>query len=366
MSRGTIARLDLAALAHNFAAVCRLASPSRVIAVIKADAYGHGLLRVARVLRDADMFAVATLDEALAIRAAGLSTPVLLLEGFHEPLELPEIAAQRFDVVVHHPAQVAALQAQRNMTFGRIWLKSDTGMHRLGLPAAAVRPAWEDLNRHPGIAAIGLMSHLACADQPAHPQNAQQIASFRQTFAGLPGPRTLANSAALLNFPETRLDWVRPGLLLYGISPLSNCPAAKPVQRIALKPVMSLHSRLIAVHNLAAGEAVGYGAAWRAARPTRLGIAAIGYGDGYSRRLPSGVPVLVNGRRAELAGHVSMDMIAIALPDDIPAEVGDEVLLWGGALPVEEVAAAAGMIPYELVCGITRRVEYQEHSQPQP
>ncbi len=361
MSRGTIARLDLAALAHNFAVVRRLAGGSRVIAVIKADAYGHGLVRVARALRNAEMFAVATLDEALAIRAAGLQNPVMLLEGFHEPAELPDIAAYRFEVVIHHRDQVAALKTHRGLAFGRVWLKADTGMHRLGLPPAAVRPAWEDLHSHHGIGAIGLMSHFACADQPAHPQNARQSEAFRQAFDALPGPRTLANSAALLNLPESRLDWVRPGLLLYGISPVSGRPAAG----IGLKPVMSLHSRLIAVHNLAAGETVGYGAAWRAAHPTRLGIAAIGYGDGYSRRLPSGIPVLVNGRRAELAGHVSMDMIAIALPDDAPAQVGDEVLLWGGPLPVEQIAAAAGMIPYEIICGITRRVEYQELGNPE-
>jgi len=348
------ATVDTAALRHNLSVVRGRAPRARVMAVVKANAYGHGLVAVAEALKDADSFAVARVDEGLVLRRAGIRQPIVLLEGVFDAEQLRASAENDFELVVHLPEQIALLQACRVARPFTVWLKLDTGMHRLGLTAEQFAPALAELR---GLASVSqpvrLMSHLARADEPDSDMTERQLARFAAATRGQPGQRSVVNSAGLLGFPAAQMDWVRPGLLLYGVSPLAGSNGVDH----GLTPVMTLHSQVIAVKGVAPGEHVGYGGSWTAARPTRLAVAAIGYGDGYPRSLNSGAPVLVNGRRAALAGRVSMDMIGIDVTDLDPAPaLGDPVVLWGRELPVEEVARWAGTIPYELLCGISQRV----------
>jgi alanine racemase len=348
------ATIDTAALRRNLDIVRARAPRSRVMAVIKANAYGHGLVAVAQALDGADAFAVARVDEGLALRGAGITKPVILLEGVFEGEQLQLAAANGFGLVVHIGEQVGLLeQAPAGVQFD-VWLKLDSGMNRLGMKAAEFAAAHAALSILPGVRQpVGLMSHLASADTRDDPENALQLERFAQATKGMSGPRSLSNSAALLNFPAAQADWVRPGLLLYGVSPLAGMIGAD----LGLEPVMTLHSRIIGLKDVARGERVGYGGAWTATRPTRLAIAAVGYGDGYPRNMPSGAPVLVDGVPAKIAGRVSMDMIGIDVTELArAAKLGDPVVLWGPGLPVERVAAFAGTIPYELLCGISQRV----------
>jgi alanine racemase len=348
------ATIDTAALRHNLASVRKRAPSSRVMAVVKANAYGHGLVEVARALDGADSFAVARVEEGLLLRAAGISKPIVLLEGVLDREQLAAAAAAGFELVVHLSEQVQLLRSLDAAAQLCVWLKLDTGMNRLGLKGGAFGRAWSELGslravRQP----VRLMTHLAAADEPQQAFTLDQLQRFEAATAGMPGPRSIANSAGLLNFPESQADWVRPGLLLYGVSPTAAASGAD----YGLRPVMTLHSRVIAVKDVAVGERVGYGGTWVSARQTRLAVAAVGYGDGYPRSVGPGAPVLVNGERALLAGRVSMDMIGIDVTDlERPANLGDPVVLWGPQLPVEEIARLAGTIPYELLCGITQRV----------
>ena len=348
------ATIDTAALRSNLGVVRRRAPRSRVMAVVKANAYGHGLVAVARALEAADALAVARVDEGLALRRAGIAKPVVLLEGVFDPDQLAAAGASGLELVVHSDAQVELLKAAPPGLQFDVWLKLDTGMNRLGFKGAGFAAALQALSslacvRQP----VRLISHFASADEPDKPDTAEQVRRFEAATQGLAGERSLANSAGMLNFPAAQVDWVRPGLLLYGVSPLAGTIGAD----FDLQPVMTLHSRIIALKDVAAGETVGYGGAWRAPRPIRLAIAAAGYGDGYPRSLSSGAPVLVNGRRAPLAGRVSMDMLGVDVTALEPAaRLGDPVVLWGPGLPVEEVAVWAGTIPYELLCGISQRV----------
>jgi alanine racemase len=351
--RPTTAVVDLEALRHNLAEARRRAPGSRVVAVVKANAYGHGAARVLPALAAADMLGVACLEEALVLREAGATRPILLLEGVFGPDELPRCARLGLEVVVHEPGQLRMLELAR---LGRplpVWLKVDSGMGRLGFRPEDALAAWRRLAGCAAVADIRLMSHLAGADEPGDEGTAGQLA--RLAALDLPGGRSLANSAGLLAWPEAHGDWVRPGIMLYGASPLAGRTGTED----DLRPVMTLATRLIAVKELRRGEPVGYGGTWRAASGTRLGIAAAGYGDGYPRHAPSGTPVLVDGRAAALAGRVSMDMLAIDLGPGSTARVGDPVLLWGDGLPVELVARHAGTIAYELLCGITGRVRVE-------
>jgi alanine racemase len=326
------------------------------MAVVKADAYGHGLSRCMPALAEADLLGVATLDEACAIRALDPMVPVLLLEGVTAADELSVVEELALEMVVHCPEQLEWVRARGSAPGARVWLKLDTGMHRLGFPLAEAADIHRRLLDLPGVATVVLMTHFACADEPDHEMTDRQLAAFDRAVAGLEGPHCVANSAALLTRPETHRDWVRAGLLPYGISPLDD----RDGPGLGLEPVMTLHSRLIATRDIPAGDCVGYGARFRAERDLRIGTAAIGYGDGYPRNLPDGTPVLVNGQRQALAGRVSMDMTTIDLDGQADAAVGDPVVLWGQGLPVEEVARAAETIPYELVCRVTRRVDYRE------
>jgi alanine racemase len=355
MSRATTARIDLSALRHNLKVVRHRAPRARMMAVVKANAYGHGLERVVRALAAADAFAVASIEEALAVRAVGLRHPVVLLEGALDTVEHELAVHHGFEPVVHVPEQLAMLERLNSSSVPlKVWLKIDTGMNRLGFRPTTVRAAWGRLQRMASVRQPpSLMTHLASADEPDSERTSEQLRLFAQATKGVAGERSIANSAGVLGWPASHADWVRPGIMLYGISPFPDRIGAAE----GLKPVMSLTTRLIAVKAVTKGETVGYGGTWTAETDSILGIAAVGYGDGYPRHAANGTPVLVNGRRAALAGRVSMDMIAIDLGGQPDAQVGDPVLLWGADLPAEEVAGAAGTIAYELLCKVTPRVK---------
>lgn len=338
------ALIDLDALRANLARVRRLAPGSRVLAVVKADAYGHGLVGVARALAAADGFAVARVEEGVVLRRAGIGHRIVVLQGFLDGGE-PEILEQyQLEPVLHEPRQVKHWRRVSR----RCWIKLDTGMHRLGLREAEFIEAVTALASCRPV----LMTHLACADESDRPETPRQLALFERATARFGLERSLANSAAVLAWPRSHGDWVRPGLMLYGISPfVGRCG-----RELGLVPVMTFESRLIAIRHLRPGEAVGYGGDWVARRPTRLGVVAAGYGDGYPREIGPGTPVLIGGRRVPVVGRVSMDLITVDLTDHPGVEVGDPVVLWGPGLPVEEIAARAGTIPYTLTCGVTGRV----------
>ncbi len=357
MSRPTSATIHVDALRHNLLRIRELAPRSRVMAVVKADGYGHGLERVARALEGADAFGVAAIADAERLRAAGLSQRIVLLSGFDEAADLPLLRRLRVDSVVHHEEQLRILEADHGGEPLRLWLKIDSGMHRLGFPLHAAAAVYARLRELPNVAdELHLMTHFASSDDFGGRQTRAQIAAFGQASRDLGGSRSLANSAAVLGWPDTHADWVRPGGALYGLSVVPGRSAAS----FGLQPAMTLSTRLIAINDVAGGEKVGYGAAHECPIDSRIGIAAVGYGDGYPRAARPGTPVLVNGQRMPLVGRVSMDLLAIDLTAMPSARVGDPVVLWGPALPVEEIAEAAGTIGYELTCGITRRVRFVE------
>jgi alanine racemase len=348
------ATIDSNALRHNLNVVRQWAPTARVMAVIKANAYGHGLVAVARALESADAFAVARVDEGLTLRSAGIETPTVLLEGVFDREQLDAAAAAGFELVVHAQEQIELLRNAAPGTNFKVWLKFDSGMNRLGFKGAAFGAAHAALSALSAVQSpVNLFTHLASADAPDDSTTADQLARFDAATRFLPGERSIANSAGMLSFAEAQADWVRPGLLLYGVSPIEGAVGAD----YGLKPAMTLQAQVIALKDLAVGERVGYGGRWAANRLTRLAVAAVGYGDGYPRSLGAGTPVLVNGERAGLAGSVSMDMIGIDVTDlrRAPA-LGDPVVLWGEGLPVEEIAVWADTIPYELLCGISQRV----------
>jgi len=355
MARNTLAWIDRSALRHNLDRVRSWAAGSRVMAVVKADAYGHRLDLCLGALRDADLLAVATLEEARAIRRLGSTRPVVLLEGVLHSDDLPVAEELELELTIHHVSQLEMLERFGRSPAPRIWLKINSGMHRLGVPAELAAAFHQRLRALSGVDQVNLMTHFACADDPSDESTDEQIERFESAVVGLEGERCLANSAALLNYPEARADWVRVGILLYGISPLAD--RAGP--ELGLEPVMRLKSEVMAINEVPRGGRIGYGGRFVAEREMRVGVAAIGYGDGYPRSVADGTPVLVAGQRCPLAGRVSMDMVTIDLTDHPSARLGDEVVLWGQGLPVEEVASRAGTIPYELVCRITRRVRYR-------
>ncbi len=351
MSRPVQATIDVAALRHNLQRAKECAPEAEVIAVIKADGYGHGILRVAEALRSAPAFAVAGIDEALALREAGFRKPLHLLSGFHHPAELGDIAAHDLTVVVHNTEQLDQLERAAFVRPVKIWLKIDTGMHRLGVAADQVDSCLQRLRRADCVT-LGLMSHLANADNREDPYTRQQLRCFESCCRGHPLERSLANSAGVMAWPETHFDWVRPGIMLYGASPLLGSDA----RALGLEPVMTFESRLIAINHLRSGDPIGYGGDWVCPEPMAVGVVACGYGDGYPRHAASGTPVGVCGRRAPLVGRVSMDLITVDLRCAPQAEVGDRVELWGRGIAVDEVAQGAGTIAYELLCGVTARV----------
>ena len=342
------ARVDSAALRHNLGVVKRHAPRSRVWAVVKANAYGHGLARVTRPLAKADGLALIELEAALELRRQGEKRPILLLQGFYSPQELRRIAAHRLATVVHDPEQLAMLEKAKLRAKIAVYLKLNTGMNRLGFDEDGFHGALERLQRCAG--EITLMTHFADADGKRGVQ--WQVERFKAMTQALKLPRCLANSAAILRYPEARTDWIRPGITLYGCSPFADESAAK----LGLKPAMTLSSELIAVRELRAGDSVGYGCTFIADGPMRIGIVACGYADGYPRHAPTGTPVLVCGKRTRTVGRVAMDMLFADLSGIPQAAIGSPVTLWGKGLSADEVAASAGTVSYELLCAITPRV----------
>jgi alanine racemase len=357
MSRATTATIHIEALRHNLAQIRHLAPHSKVMAVVKADGYGHGLERVARALEGADAFGVAALSDAERLRAAGLSQRIVLLSGIDEADDLAAIRRLSLDIVLHHDSQLALLQNDQHQEPIRVWLKLDTGMHRLGFAAERAAEIYLHLKQMPNIHDdITLMTHFASSDE-FHGANTQsQIDVFTQAIKNLEGLHSLSNSAAILGWPSAHQDWIRAGGALYGLSVVDG----KTGHDFGLKPAMSLSTRLIAINHIAKGQSIGYSATWTCPEDMPVGVAAIGYGDGYPRMAPSGTSVLINGVRVPIIGRVSMDLMTLDLRGLTTAKVGDEVLLWGPELPVEEIANAAGTISYELTCSITRRVRFIE------
>jgi alanine racemase len=351
--------IDSAALRHNLGTIRAYAPGSKVMAVIKANAYGHGLVSTALALGDADAFAVARLEEGIALRSAGVRAPVVLLEGIFNAEQLAEAAHHHFELVVHDPLQIKLLEAHRGARRFVIWIKMDTGMNRLGFRPESFGPALERLRALPVPALeLRVMTHLARADERAEPMTIAQIEKFEATLiaAGVTGAHRLTtsigNSAGTLAHPRAHGDWVRPGLALYGVSPFADATAAQH----GLKPVMTLETTVLTVREVRRGETVGYAGAWRAGRDSSIAILAAGYGDGLPRHLANGTPVLVAGARYPLVGRVSMDMIAVDVTGAPKVAAGSKAIIWGAGLPVEEVAAHAETIPYELLCGVSQRV----------
>jgi alanine racemase len=356
---GPRARIDLAALVHNLAVVRRFAPHSRIWAVIKADAYGHGMVAVARALQGADGLAVARVAEAIALREAGIDRSLLVLEGAASRGEMLAAARHGVQLAVHREGQVPWVQdcagLDRAAPLG-LWVKVDTGMHRLGLDPMAVPQVLSRLAACPGARVLGLMTHLANADVPEDPLSEAQCSRLQALAADGGLALSVGNSAGVLAVAASRTDWVRPGIMLYGASPLAGQSAAS----LGLRPVMTLATQLIAVQHLKRGDAIGYGGTWCCPEDMPVGIAAAGYADGYPRHAPPGTPVLVRGRPCPLVGRVSMDMIHLDLRPLPGARPGDSVTLWGEGLPVEEVAGRAGTISYELLCRVTPRVPREQ------
>ncbi len=363
MTRGPVAVIRPAALLQNLARVRQAAPGCRTLAVIKANAYGHGLVPVARILQDADAFAVARLSEAAQLRDAGVTKRIVVLGGCSDAAEVREATALGLDVVVHAADQVALLERLSDRLPPNAWLKLDSGMGRLGLSAAEFPEALARLRRiYGGPERIVLMTHLASADDRADPATPAQLARLAAVLDDWPGDVSVANSAAILGWPDALrqsaqlryrgANWVRPGLMLYGVSPLPGVSAAA----LGLRPAMSFEASLMAVKTVPAGTKVGYAGTWTAPRRTRLAVAAAGYADGYPWQLPSGTPIQVRGRLAPVIGRISMDMVTIDVTDMPEAGPGDRVVLWGDEPTVGELAALAGTIPYTLVTGVNRRV----------
>ncbi|AFH93457.1 alanine racemase [Providencia stuartii] len=352
--KAATALINRRALRHNLQRVRELAPHSRLIAIVKANAYGHGLTEVSTTLEDlVDGFGVARLKEALALRERGITAPIVLLEGFFEHSDLPLLVEHQIDTVIHCVEQLVMLEATELANPIKVWMKLDTGMHRLGVLPQDAEAFYQRLQacknvKHP----INIISHFCQADEPELPTTANQIHCFKQFVANKAGEKSIAASAGILLWPDAHYDWVRPGIIMYGASPQEGTSA----EHFGLQSVMTLKSTLIAVREHAAGQCVGYGATWCSQRDTRLGVVAIGYGDGYPRSAPSGTPVLVNGRKVPIVGRVSMDMITVDLGPNANDKVGDEVILWGKSLPVEEIAAQTGIINYELLTKLTSRV----------
>ncbi len=355
---GPQALIDLAALRHNLAVVRSRAPASRIWAVIKADAYGHGMERAAEALAAADGYAIARVEEALRLRAAAVARPLLVLTGALSHEETAAAQKHQLDLILHQEAQVSWLAALPPGPPLRVWIKVDTGMHRLGFNPQEVPAILSRLAACPQVAPLpGLMTHLANADNPDDPLTEYQCRRLRD-LARPDQTLSIGNSGGLLACPAARTAWVRPGIMLYGGSPFSSLDAAS----CDLQPVMTLRTQISAIHHFHAGDRIGYGGTYACPEEMPVGVAAIGYGDGYPRHAPTGTPVLVGGKRVALIGRVSMDSISLDLRQAPGTQPGDEVILWGRGLPVEEVAHQAGTINYALLCGVSARVPRQ--SQP--
>ncbi len=354
MPRPIRAVIKASALRHNLNLAREAAGEAKLWAVLKANAYGHGLERAARALADADGFAVLDFQEAVRLRVAGVAKPILMLEGFFKPLDVNLLFKYNLTPVIHNADQVELVKHMDLPAGLDLYLKVNSGMNRLGFGVDNLRPMYNSLRQHPGVGSITLMTHFADADGLSGVH--EQLRWFNELAQPFEAPRSVANSAALLRFKETREGWVRPGIMLYGCSPFADWSA----EEIGLKPAMTLTSELVAVQSLAPGEKVGYGFTYEAKQEMTIGIVACGYADGYPRQAPTGTPVLVAGNRTTTVGRVSMDMICVDISDIEEAYIGTPVTLWGEGLSADEVAAAAGTLSYELLCGLAPRVPVAE------
>ncbi len=346
-------KISSVALKHNIQKIKQKAPHSKVIAVVKANAYGHGVEFVAQAVEETvDGFGVARLEEALTLRSNGIIKPILLLEGFFSATDLPIIAVNNIQTVVHSQQQLAALQQANLPNPIKVWLKIDTGMHRLGVHLNEVDHYYNELQQCASVQPeIGFVSHFSRADELDCGYTELQLQRFLQATQNKQGERSIAASGGILFWQQSHLDWIRPGIIMYGVSPTNT-----PAEIYGLKPVMTLTSSLIAVRTHQAGEPVGYGGIWVSEKDTKIGVIAIGYGDGYPRNIPVGTPVFINGRRVPIVGRVSMDMVTVDLGADCQDQVGDEVILWGRELPIEEIASITGILSYELMTKLTPRV----------
>jgi alanine racemase len=362
MGRALRAIINTAALKHNFQCIKQKAKSSKILAMIKANGYGHGIVNVAKILKDADAFGVACIEEALKLREAGIQNRIVLMEGFFKSDELENILRYQLEPVIHHQAQMSALMklekplaaiaAMGTSNPLKIWIKVDTGMHRLGFPMHEFQEAYSVLNAIKMIQIQGFMTHFSSADEKDNPKTKTQISLFQNLVKDLPGDKSLANSAGIWGWPDSHGDFVRPGIMLYGVSPFANQTGID----LGLKPAMTLTTSLISIQNLKKGEQVGYGGIYTCEQDMPIGVVAVGYADGYPRHAPHNTPVLLNGKKVPLVGRVSMDMITIDLRSVPNAKVGDPIELWGAHLPVEIVAAHMGTLGYELLTSLSPRV----------
>jgi alanine racemase len=353
MSRPLIAQVNLSALRANLAKARERAPGSQLLAVVKANAYGHGLRRVLPALSDADGLALIELDAAVALRERHYARRILLLEGFFEASELPEIAARRIGVVVHQREQVKMLESATALSRPiEVFVKVNTGMNRLGFRPAEVHAIVDRLSNAPSVAVLRMMTHFARADEEDGLR--EQLDAFEDACRGLPYPRSVANSAGTLRYREVGGEYVRPGIMLYGSSPFPFDTA----EMLGLRPVMTLKSALVGIQEVKPNQSVGYGGTYTAARTHRIGVVACGYADGYPRHAPNGTPLLVCGKKARTAGRVSMDLMTVDLTEVPEAAIGSPVVLWGEGLPIDDVAAAASTVGYQLLCSVTQRVPF--------
>lgn len=351
----TQAVIHLSACRHNLSVAKQAAPDSKLIAIIKANAYGHGMLNIAKALINADSFGVARIDEAVELRKANITQPILLLEGFFSEAELSLVRQYKLDSVIHSEEQLQLLEqfAGEKIT---VVIKVDSGMHRLGFAPDKVKDVFQRLQQCDVYQAIKYMTHFSNADDKNDDKTLKQIDVFYKTMdSKLKIEASIANSAGILGWPQSHAQWNRPGIMLYGVSPFINSTASEH----NLKPAMTLSSKIISIKEVKKGETIGYGGTYLCEKDMRVGIIAVGYGDGYPRHAKTGTPVLVNGQCCSLLGRVSMDMICIDLSEHADAKINDTAILWGEGLPVEEIAESAETIAYELLCGVTNRVEFQ-------
>lgn len=357
MPRPLVATIHIAAMQHNLALAKKCAPDSRIWAIVKANAYGHGLARGLRAFAAADGIGLIEVDGAVQLREMGWQKPILLLEGFFDASDLPMAAAYQLQVTVHCIEQIGMLESARLASPVDVYLKMNSGMNRLGFRPDAYRAAYARLRAIPAVRHITLMTHFANADDAANDglPLSEQVQRFRDAAEGLPGERSLSNSAAVLTHADAAADWVRPGIMLYG-----GTPGGRTTGSFDLKPAMTLASEIIGIQQVKARDTVGYGSRFVADRPMTIGVVACGYADGYPRHAPNGTPVLVDGLKSRMVGRVSMDMITVDLTDIPAARTGSKVVLWGEGLPIDEVANAAGTIGYELMCALAPRVRVVE------
>lgn len=356
MSFTAIASINLSALRHNLTQIRRFAPTSKIIAMVKANAYGHGLIAVSQALSQVDALGVARINEAVILRKGGIKTPIILLEGFNEPSELDLIHQYDLGSVIHHQQQMTYLQENPYIDCPYVWIKLNTGMNRLGFPYTEAASIYHTLKEMRNIKEIrGVMTHFASAEEQDRRFTQRQYEQFMSSTECLPVAKSLANSAAIIAHPITQKDWIRPGLMLYGVSPFHDRIGAE----LDLIPVMEFSARLMTFYRAKKGDRVGYNGRFTCPKDMLIGIVSAGYGDGYPRYIGENTPILVAGVETQIIGRVSMDMLAVNLDPCEKVKIGDKVTLWGQDLPIEHIAAAAKTSPYELLAGLTGRVEYE-------